>query len=400
MRKKLTSKLIETIPLPHGRRLEIWDQILPSFGMRVSNTGRKVWFCVVRVGNRNRRMTLGTSPALSLADARDKARALMKQAQAGELDPNESGSPTLGNTVPKFVELHCRPRNRNWREVERLLHQKFGCLFHKRLDEIRRGDVVRVLDHTIASGSPGRANHTLAAFKKLMNWALDRGMIELNPIAGVKPPTKIIARERILSDEEIAKFMIAAQHEGYPFGTIYQILLLTGQRRGEVTNMRWSEIDFHRATWVIPGAKAKNGLIHEVPLSQRVLELLQAIPRFQGSDYVFTTTGITPVSGFGRAKYRVEAAVGALDWRVHDLRRTAASGMARLGIAPHVVEKVLNHKSGVISGVAAVYNRYGYAAEKQLALHYWANHLLELGQNHNDIPLSSPSTLVEYSRST
>jgi integrase len=227
----------------------------------------------------------------------------------------------------------------------------------------------------VAAGAPGRANHTLAAIKKLMNWAVDRGMIEINPIAGLKPPTKIIPRDRILSDKEIVPFIEAAKAEGFPFGTIYQVLLLTAQRRGEVTNMRWSEIDFDRAVWVIPGAKAKNGLAHEVPLSSPVVELLQSVPRFQGSDFVFTTTGTTPVSGLGKAKYRVERAVGTFDWWTHDLRRTAASGMARLGIAPHVVEKVLNHKTGMISGVAAVYNRYAYLAERRTALDTWARHV-------------------------
>jgi integrase len=305
----------------------------------------------------------------------------MKQAQLGELDPAESSSPTLGRTIPKFIELYARPRNRGWRETERLLNQKFTGLFSKRLDEIKRSDVVRILDDMVAGGAPGRANHVLAAIKKLMNWSVDRGMIEINPIAGVKPPTKIISRERILSDQEISRFMEAAEAEGYPFGTIYQILLLTAQRRGEVTNMRWSEIDFERAVWVIPGAKAKNGLVHEVPLSSSVMALLLATPRFHGSDFVFTTTGTTPVSGLGKVRYRVERAVGAFDWWVHDLRRTAASGMARLGIAPHVVEKVLNHKSGVISGVAAVYNRYAYEAEKRYALQGWANFVIELSQD-------------------
>ena len=129
---------------------------------------------------------------------------------------------------------------------------------------------------------------------------------------------------------------------------------MTGQRRGEVAEMRWSEIDFETATWTIPAHRAKNGLAHDVPLPLPVLDILNRIPRFVGSDFVLTTTGTTPISGFGRAKERVEAAVGADDWSVHDLRRTAASGMARLGIAPHVIEKILNHKSVIISGVAAV----------------------------------------------
>jgi integrase len=128
----------------------------------------------------------------------------------------------------------------------------------------------------------------------------------------------------------------------------------------------------------IRGIPAKNAQAQDVPLSELALDILQSIPRFVGSDYVFTTTGTTPISGFGRAKYRLEAAMGATDWRTHDLRRTAASGMARLGVAPHVVEKVLNHRSGIISGVAAVYNRYGYEKEKREALEQWAAHIKDL----------------------
>ena len=139
--------------------------------------------------------------------------------------------------------------------------------------------------------------------------------------------------------------------------------------------MRWSEIDLERAIWTIPAVRSKNGLAHEVPLAPPVVDILARIPRFLGSDLVFTTNGMTAVSGFGRAKYRFEDAVGAGDWWVHDLRRTAASGMARLAVPPHVIEKVLNHKSGQISGVAAVYNRYGYESEKWQALAEWAGHL-------------------------
>src|SRR5262249_53059037 len=153
-----------------------------------------------------------------------------------------------------------------------------------------------------------------------------------------------------------------------------KMLVFTGQRRGEVTGMRWSEIDWERRIWTIPSLRSKNQQSHEVPLSEPVLQLLRSMPRFLGSDYVFTTTGNTTISGFSRAKRRVYAAVGTTDWRTHDLRRTAASGMARLGTPPHVVEKVLNHKSGTISGVAAVYNRYGYEAEKREALARWAIH--------------------------
>lgn len=373
MRKKLTSKTVDALPPPEGKRYEVWDQTLSGFGIRVSVSGRKTWFCTSRVNRKLRRHTLGTYPALSLSDARRTAQKVMREVQLGTYDETET--PTLGETIPKFIELYAKPKNRHWRQQERLLNQKFALLFDKPLDGITRSNVVRILDDMTARG---RANHVLAAIKKLMNWALDRGMIDVNPIAGLKPPSKIKARDRILSDVEIIRFMTAADAEGYPFGPLYQLLLLTGQRRGEVSAMSWSEIDFERRMWTIPAERSKNGLAHEVPLSDAVIDILISIPRFQGSDYVFTTTGLTPISGFGRAKLRIEEAVGSDDWWVHDLRRTAASGMARLGVAPHVVEKVLNHKSGIISGVAAVYNRYGYEDEKREALDLWAQRIVDL----------------------
>ena len=141
--------------------------------------------------------------------------------------------------------------------------------------------------------------------------------------------------------------------------------------------MRWSEIDLRQKVWTLPADRSKNGYAHEVPLSKAAMDILQQVPRFLRSDYVFTTNGRSAVSGFGRAKDRYERAVARKDWRVHDLRRTAASGMARIGIPPHVIEKVLNHRTGVISGVAAVYNRYGYIDEKREALERWSQWVLE-----------------------
>ena len=305
MQKKLTTKTVEALPPATRKRYEVWDRTLPSFGMRVSSTGRKTWFCTSRANGRLCRRTLGTYPALSLSDAREEARKAMREMQLGIVE-----APTLGDTVPMFIELYARPKNRSWREVERLLNQKFSSLFKMRLNQIKRTDIVRILDEMPARG---RANHALAAIKKLMNWALDRGMIEVNPITGLKPPTKINARDRILSDDEIVRLLNVT--EGYPFGTLYKMLLYTAQRRGEVSEMRWSEVD--RNVWVIPASRSKNGLAHEVPLADAVVEMLRAVPRFAGSDFVFTTTGTTPISGFGRAKERVEQAVGSCDWWVH-----------------------------------------------------------------------------------
>ena len=371
VKRKLTPKFVEHVTAPSVKRFEVWDTALQCFGIRVSPTGRKVWFVVVRVDGRQRRMTIGTYPALSLAEARDQARKLIRDAQLGRLTEKHEELLTLGDAVPLFVQLYAKPKNKGWKEADRLL-RKFQSLFARPLTQIKRSDVVRVLDDVVASGTPYRANRALAALKKLMSWSLDRGVIEVNPIAGLKPPHKERSRERILSDAELVAFLDAAESEAYPFGTAFTILLLTGQRRGEVAEMRWSEIDLDGRVWTIPAHRAKNAQRHTVPLSPPALEILRVVPRFAGSDYVFTTTGQTPISGFGRVKYRLDCALGSSDWRTHDLRRTVASGLARLGIEPHVIEKVLNHRSGIIAGVAAVYNRYAYEQEKRAALDRWA----------------------------
>jgi integrase len=392
MKRKLTPKTVEHLKAEERRRLEVWDTTLPGFGIRIYQTGRKVWFVIARVKGRQRRFTIGTYPILALADARTKARNVLRDVQMGIYDESPApASTTLGEAVTLFVSLYAKPKNRGWRETERILG-KFAALYSRPLDEIRRAEIVRVLDMLIANGTPYRANRALSAIKKLLNWALNRGMIDVNPIAGQRMPTKECARDRILSDDEIERLVRAAKADSYPFGAIYLVLLLTGQRRGEVSAMRWPEVDLQRRLWTIPAARAKNGHAHEVPLSGAVIEILRQLPRFLHSDFVFTTNGQSPVSGFGRAKDRFERTVGSTDGRVHDLRRTAASGMARLGTPPHVIEKVLNHRTGAISGVAAVYNRYGYGEEKRDALERWAQWVLGISVAKD--PVGAPTSLL------
>lgn len=383
MKQKLTSRYVDTVTAPGPKRLELYDQSLSGFGLRVSTSGRKTWFYTTRVNKRVRRWTIGTYPAVSLADARKKAQEALRDTQLG-IEP-ETQKPTLGDVVPQFVQLYAKPRNRGWRTQERLLMHHWKPLFECQIDRIKRSDAVRVLDGIVASASGGSANNAMAVFKKLMNWCVDRGMIDVNPIAGLKTPRKRVARDRILTEQELLTLWAVTERDQYPFGPVVQLLILTGQRRAEVAEMRWSEVELNTATWTIPAERAKNGVAHDVPLSPKVVRILQDVPRFAGSDYVFTTTGTSPVSGFGRLKERLDREVGFSDWWFHDLRRTAASGMARIGVAPHVIEKVLNHKSGIISGVAAVYNRYSYADEKREALALWSTLLSKLdGQSEQE----------------
>ncbi|WP_137390945.1 tyrosine-type recombinase/integrase [Rhodoligotrophos defluvii] len=382
MRKKLTPKTIEALPPAKGKRYEVWDELLPGFIVRVSSKGRKTWHLCARINKRRRRIKIGDYPILTLGEAREKARSIMRAAQLGRYvekaeTEDESGASTLGELVPQFIEFYAKPRNKDWKGSERIL-LKFSSLYSRPIDQIKRAEVVRVIDTILANGTPYRANRALAAIKKLFAWCLDRGTIEVNPTAALKLPTKEVARDRVLNDRELVVCWKAAEAEGFPFDKFTHMLILTGQRRGEVAGMRWSEIDFERAMWTIPAQRTKNGTQHTVPLAPHAVQILQAVPRFLNSDLVFTTSGKTPISGFGRHKARLDAEVGASDWRFHDIRRTVATNMAMMRVPPHVIEAILNHKTGIVSGVAAVYNRHAYLEEKREALEQWAGRIAEL----------------------
>jgi len=246
--------------------------------------------------------------------------------------------------------------------------------------KISKPDVTLIIDGIVTRGSPSAANHALAAIRRLFNWAVERGVIDFSPCQGLKPPGKLKSRERVLSDDELVAIWNAASSEAYPFGTITQLLMLTGQRRGEVIAMRWQDLDLTHSVWSLPGDLNKSGRAHEIPLTPSAVIILRQLPRLhevlvfpanrKGTD--------NPVSGIGKAKQRIEKCSDVADWRLHDIRRTVATGMARLKITPHVVEKVLNHSSGTFSGVAGVYNRFGYLPEMREALEAWEAHLTSL----------------------
>lgn len=375
MRKKLTPKTIDALPPAMHKRYEVRDALIPGLLVRVSVSGGKVWYVTTRVDGRLKRIRLGRYPIVSLADAREQARDILRKVELGlplvEPQVEEEEVTTLGEIIPEFIRLYAKPRNRDWKGTESVL-TKFSSLNDRPIEQIKRRDVVKVLDEIVAYGTPFRANRALAAIKKLMNWCLDRGVIEANVLSGLQPPTKEIARDRVLSDDELRACWEGADEEGFPFGTCTKLMILTGQRRSEVAGMRWSEVDLDKAIWTIPARRAKNATLHVVPLAPLVVELLHATPRFLQSDLVFTTNGRTAISGFGRAKRRLDSQLQSEDWRFHDLRRTVATNMAMSGISPHVIEAVLNHKTGIVSGVAAIYNRHSYLEEKRHALTIWA----------------------------
>jgi integrase len=250
--------------------------------------------------------------------------------------------------------------------------------------------VICLLDRVVDRGTPIAANRTLSAIRTMFNWAVDRSLVDTTPCARISPPSEERSRDRVLAVDEIRLVWNAAEEVGWPFGKLVQLLLLTGQRRDEVARARRVELKENGTLWTIPGARTKNGVEHDVPLSAQAQELIMSLPRIGQLGLLFTTTGEAPYSGYSKAKARLDGVItrmgheqrlAVLGWRLHDLRRTVASGMARLGVAVHVIEAVLNHSAGEVSGIARVYNRHKYLDEKRWALDTWASFVLRQVQN-------------------
>ncbi len=377
MRKALNTKAIDALK-PQAKRYEVHDLLCPGFSLRVFPTGRKVFNLKYRYGLKQRRLVLGVYPRTTLAQAREKAIEALRIVDEG-IDP-AARRRQLGARVEQvcedFIRQYARPRNRSWKEAERILKREFVAVHGQRdIRDVKRADILELMDGAIERGAAYQANRIHANLRKLFNWCVERGIVEASAVAGIRPQTREQARDRVLTDEEVLAVLKGSSQEPYPYGPFVSLLLATAQRRSEVSNMRWSQIDLEAKVWVIPADLAKNGKSHVVPLNDFAIRILQKLPRFADCDWVFTTTRRVPINGFSKALRQIQTISQTSDWRLHDLRPTATTGMARLGIAPHVVEKVLNHISGTISGVAAVYNRYGYDAERREALDKWGGFL-------------------------
>jgi integrase len=278
--------------------------------------------------------------------------------------------------LAQYVRRNLKPSTIG--EVDRILTKRIVPAWRgRRLSEIRRADVHDLLDAVVEERGPIAANRTLSWFRRLCSWAIERGLIETNPCTGIKLPAAETARDRVLSDAELKAAWQAADGLEQPYSEFIKLLILTGQRRSEVAEMRWSEIDLDAKLWTLPKERAKNHRQHEIPLSDSAAALLRGLPRIAESGVVFTLNGSNAITAFALTKKRLDALMphDIPPWTLHDLRRTFASGCARLGVAVHVVEAALNHRSGTIKGVAAVYNRYSYDAEKRAAMATWARHV-------------------------
>ena len=288
---------------------------------------------------------------------------------------------SVGAAAEQFLDRHV---NRNYRtkprrEAERLLRlyvvEPWGG---RKVREIKRADVRNVLERILGRGTPIAANRVYSLIRGFFNWCLEQEIIEASPCTGLKAPAgKEGSRDRVLNDGELRRVWSAAEKMGEPYSSIVRLLILTGQRSGEVLGMQWEELDLNGRLWTLPRERVKNDRRHEVPLSAQAIAILESVPRISDR-YVFSFNADTPVKGYGKNKDRLDALSGVSDWVVHDLRRTVASGMARLGISLTIIEKVLNQVSGSFAGIVGVYQRHEFAEEKRAALEKWADHVERL----------------------
>ena len=428
--KKLISKSTIDGSKPGDRQYVVWDSgdgATKGFGLLVLPSGVKSYVYQYRIGGRagrTRRFTIGKHGSPWTPDtARKLAKGLAAKVRLG-IDPIDEGRDTLtAKEQAKAAKHEAERRDRELlfstyatrflvdgmkSDARERTREGYRAALHnhamphigsKALPAIARTDIVRIMDN-IPGSQPSVRRLVFAVLRKLFNWAKGRGDVDASPLDAMTTPAAAASRDRVLADAELAMVLNAARQIEAPFGPMYLLLFATGQRRDEVAGLKWQELDRANATWILPGDRSKNGEANIVPLNRHAMAALDALsgqadaekPQWPRKGLLFTTTGETHVSGFSRAKRRLDALIeqaarqeaveagnepdGAemAPWRLHDARRTLATALQRLGIRFEVTEAVLNHVSGSRSGVAGVYQRHGWGPEKRAALEAWADH--------------------------
>ncbi len=400
---RLTDAAISRLKPPGTGQVEYYDLAVSGFGLRISHKGARSFFIMKRVDGRMRRTTLGRYPALALSEARRKAGELVVQIAAGK-DPRETErieqeaadrarQSTVAVLVEEFLSSHVaslRPRTQAeyWRVLRGAMLDDIAQM---PINEVTSDHIRKIVQNMRTAGEGHGARTLFAYLQSWLNWVVAEGHIPYSPTAQVSKPRGAAARDRFLTREEIVDLWQALSDNKETFGLLIKCMLLTGQRRSEVAGMKWSELDHLdglEPIWRIPGARTKNKLPHLVPLAHPVAALLLGQPQI--GEFVFTTNGSSPMSGFSRAKRRINGRIDEIrtennrpamaPWRLHDLRRTTVTMMNEdLHVAPHVVEAVVNHVSGLAkAGVAGTYNRAIYLDDRRRALDGWSRLIVAL----------------------
>jgi integrase len=448
---KLTERKIDGLTVERGRRDRLFfDDAQRGLAVRVTGSGGRTYLCQYTLHGHKWRVPLGACSALPLSKAREAAAAIMgdvakgrnpaaerKDAAATERAKRTRDRLTLQVLIDDWNRLHLVGRRPSYAaEAVRALHCGFANHLDSPAEDLDRNAVVRALDALTrrrerksadGTGKPKGAamtGRTAAYGRAAFAWAMKRGSVRANPFADLPVAKSAAKRERVLTDDEIGEIWRAAGDAASPYGTIIRLLILTGQRRGEVAGMNWGEISDVLATWTLPGERTKNGTAHMVPLSAPTRDLLSGLLPEDGKEAKRVieerrTAGAlalpgafgTPFAGWSKAKAALDRAVleiraraaaaagtspaALVPWSVHDLRRTVATGLQRLGVRLEVTEAVLNHISGSRGGIAGVYQRHDWAAEKRAALDAWAAHVLAIAERRtpadNVVPLARVS---------
>jgi integrase len=439
---KLTERKIEKLATEHGRKDRlIFDHAQRGLAVRVTATGGRTYLAQYTMHGHKWRVPLGACSALSLARAREAAAAVMgdvakgrnpanerKEAAAAERARRTRNRLTLRVLIEDWNRLHLAGRRPRYAaEAVRALHYAFADHLDDAAEDLDRVAVVRALDaltrrrkgkDTNGADRPkgaAMAGRTAAYGRAAFAWAMKRGAVRVNPFADLPVAKSAGRRERVLTDSEIAEAWRAAGEAGSPYGTIVRLLILTGQRRGEVAGICGNEISEDLKTWTLPGGRTKNGSVHVVPLSSAARDLLEGLLPKDGTEakrvlnewratggLVLPGAAGTSFSGWSKATRslhnaimaaRVKATIEAgskapplVPWTLHDLRRTVATGLQRLGVRLEVTEAVLNHISGTRGGIRGVYQQHDWAAEKRAALDAWAAHVLAAAEGHSKGP--------------
>lgn len=373
---RFTDTALRALKLPERGQRDYWDDSLPGFGVRVSQGGAKSFVVLI---NGNRR-ALGRFPQLSLAKARDQARTLLAQAQLG----HKFATTTFAAALDEYIELHVRKNNKasSAYEAERVLRRSFS-FGKKMLDDIQTQEIMRIIDQM----PPSAANHAFTHLRAFFRWCVARRHLEHHPLEYLSLPNKRAPRDRVLSDNELPIVWRAAESFSDPFGAIVRLLILTGQRVGEISALRWRHIDATERTITLPAEIVKNNTVHTFPIGDAASQIIDHLER--RCEFLFPSrTGTAGYDGHNKAKAQFEKSCNAIlaqqcgddaavldHWTLHDLRRTFATIHARIGTPPHVTEALLNHKTGTRSPIQRVYDRHTYLPEMREAIHRYEDYL-------------------------
>lgn len=364
----LTDTKVAAIKPPAKGQEEHPDAKVTGLRLRVGAGGQKTWIVRRRVGAKVINKKIGVYPPMGLASARKAAERLLEVlARDGS---TEALDRTFYTVAEHWIEKVAKPKNDSWKDVHRKLElHVYPTWRDRKIAEIKRSDVRELLDGIEGVVLP---NRVLSAIKTIFRFAMSRDWLEASPVEGITKPNAEPVRDRVLDMDEIRQVWDACALAGFPFGSFVRTLILTGQRRTEVAGMRWADLDLKAATWIIPSGDTKAERTHLVPLSPIAVEMLEGLPEI--GEFVFSNDGETHISGYSKGKRRLDKFIAAdgpslPPWRLHDLRRSTATHMVRLGIPELVVSRVLNHAQQGVT--ARVYALHSYAPEKRHALETW-----------------------------